>query len=98
MTDIDAPMRYASPAADRTERDGSVALVYSEHFFEHIGYPDDAMHLLVPNAGREYEANDTERIGAYTQLIGMTEALRWLPVPGRWEGCVPLQPGQPAWA
>jgi two-component system, cell cycle sensor histidine kinase and response regulator CckA len=27
MTDIDAPMRYATPAADRTERDGSVALV-----------------------------------------------------------------------
>jgi two-component system, cell cycle sensor histidine kinase and response regulator CckA len=27
MTDIDAPMRYATPAADRTERDGSVSLV-----------------------------------------------------------------------
>jgi two-component system cell cycle sensor histidine kinase/response regulator CckA len=27
MTDIDAPMRYATPAADRTERDGSVGLV-----------------------------------------------------------------------
>jgi two-component system, cell cycle sensor histidine kinase and response regulator CckA len=27
MTDIDAPMRYAPPAADRTERDGSVSLV-----------------------------------------------------------------------
>ena len=27
MTDIDAPMRYAPPAADRTERDGSVGLV-----------------------------------------------------------------------
>ncbi len=27
MTDIDAPMRYASPAADRSERDGSVSLV-----------------------------------------------------------------------
>ena len=27
MTDIDAPMRYAEPAADRTERDGSVSLV-----------------------------------------------------------------------
>ena len=27
MTDIDAPMRYAEPAADRTERDGSVGLV-----------------------------------------------------------------------
>jgi two-component system cell cycle sensor histidine kinase/response regulator CckA len=27
MTDVDAPMRYAEPAADRTERDGSVGLV-----------------------------------------------------------------------
>ena len=27
MTDIDAPMRYAEPAADRTQRDGSVGLV-----------------------------------------------------------------------
>jgi len=27
MTDIDAPMRYADPAADPTERDGSVGLV-----------------------------------------------------------------------
>ena len=27
MTDIDAPMRYAEPAADKTERDGSVGLV-----------------------------------------------------------------------
>ena len=27
MTDIDAPMRYAAPAADRSERDGSVGLV-----------------------------------------------------------------------
>src|SRR5262245_65807416 len=27
MTDIDAPMRYAAPSADRSERDGSVGLV-----------------------------------------------------------------------
>ena len=27
MTDIDAPMRYAAPAADRSERDGNVGLV-----------------------------------------------------------------------
>ena len=27
MTDIDAPTRYAEPAADRSERDGSVGLV-----------------------------------------------------------------------
>ncbi|MCJ7598362.1 MAG: hypothetical protein MUO41_07010, partial [Methyloceanibacter sp.] len=27
MTDIDAPMRYAEPAADRPARDGSIGLV-----------------------------------------------------------------------
>src|SRR5215468_385603 len=27
MTDVDLPMRYAEPATDRTERDGSVGLV-----------------------------------------------------------------------
>ena len=30
--------------------------------------------------------------------VGMTQALRYVMVPGRWEGCVPLRPGQPAWA
>ena len=29
--------------------------------------------------------------------VGMTKALRYTLVPGRWNGCVPLQPGQPAW-
>lgn len=33
----------------------------------------------------------------FTSEVGMTKALRWMPVPGRWQGCVPLQPGQPAW-
>ena len=34
----------------------------------------------------------------FSSEVGLTKALRWLPVPGRWEGCVPLRPGQPAWA
>ena len=34
----------------------------------------------------------------FTSEVGMTKALRWTLVPGRWEGCVPLRPGQPAWA
>ena len=38
-------------------------------------------------------------LGAYfSSEIGMTKALRYIPVPVRWVGCVPLQPGQPAWA
>jgi|RhiMetdeSRZDD1v2_1073273.scaffolds.fasta_scaffold1334020_2 glucoside 3-dehydrogenase (cytochrome c) hitch-hiker subunit len=36
--------------------------------------------------------------GAYfSSQIGATQALRYVPVPGRFDGCVPLTPGQPAW-
>jgi hypothetical protein len=33
----------------------------------------------------------------FSSEIGMTQALRYVRIPGRWTGCVPLQPGQPAW-
>jgi hypothetical protein len=33
----------------------------------------------------------------FASEIGMTKALRYVRVPGRWVGCVPLTPGQPAW-
>jgi hypothetical protein len=33
----------------------------------------------------------------FTSRVGMTRALRWTATPGRWVGCVPLKPGQPAW-
>ena len=37
--------------------------------------------------------------GAYfSSQIGATQALRYVPVPGRFDGCVALTPGQPAWA
>ena len=37
--------------------------------------------------------------GAYfSSQVGTTQALRWIAVPGRFDGCVPLKPGQPAWA
>jgi len=36
--------------------------------------------------------------GYFTSEIGATKALEYLPVPGRFEGCVPLKPGQKAWA
>ena len=34
----------------------------------------------------------------FSSEIGMTKARRWMMVPGRWVGCVPLALGQPAWA
>lgn len=36
--------------------------------------------------------------GYFISEIGATRALEYLPVPGRFEGDVPLQPGQKAWA
>jgi len=33
----------------------------------------------------------------FSSEIGMTKALRYVMVPGKWIGCVPLKPGQPAW-
>ena len=34
----------------------------------------------------------------FSSEIGMTKARRWILVPGKWVGCTPLKPGQPAWA
>jgi len=33
----------------------------------------------------------------FSSEIGMTRARRWTLEPGKWVGCVPLAPGQPAW-
>ena len=59
---------------------------------------------------REIDASATATKGHYFALvrelaerayfsseIGLTKARRWTIEPGRWVGCVPLAPGQPAW-
>lgn len=37
-------------------------------------------------------------LGYFTSEIGCTKALRYVPVPGRYDGCVPYQKGERAWA
>lgn len=37
-------------------------------------------------------------LGYFTSEIGATKALAYLPVPGRYEACTDLEPGQKAWA
>ena len=34
----------------------------------------------------------------FSSEVGTTKALRYIMTPGKWVGCVQLQPGQPAWA
>ncbi len=41
---------------------------------------------------------DLTLTGYFTSEIGCTQALEYVPVPGRYDGCVPLKPGQKAWA
>lgn len=37
-------------------------------------------------------------VGYFTSEIGASEVLEYVPVPGRWEACIPLAEGQKAWA
>ncbi len=37
-------------------------------------------------------------VGYFTSEIGATQALEYLETPGRLEACIPLKPGQKAWA
>jgi Gluconate 2-dehydrogenase subunit 3 len=36
--------------------------------------------------------------GYFSSEIGATKALEYLPIPGKYEGCIPLKKGQKAWA
>ncbi len=36
--------------------------------------------------------------GYFSSETGATKALRFNPIPGRYEGCLPYHPGEPAWA
>jgi hypothetical protein len=37
-------------------------------------------------------------LGYFTSEIGATKALRYVAVPGKYEGCIPYQKGDRAWA
>jgi len=37
-------------------------------------------------------------LGYFTSEIGATQALRYVAIPGKYEGCIPYQKGDRAWA
>ncbi len=45
-----------------------------------------------------FTIKDLTLLGYFTSEIGATQALEYVAVPGRYDGCVPLKPGQKAWA
>ncbi len=43
-------------------------------------------------------AKELTMLGYFTSEIGAKQALAYIPVPGRFDGCVDMKPGQKAWA
>jgi hypothetical protein len=37
-------------------------------------------------------------LGFFTSEVGAKQALRYVPVPGRYDGCAPYKKGDKAWA
>ena len=59
--------------------------------------------LQMPDAKKVYTPfftilKDLTLTGYFTSEVGCTQALEYVAVPGRYDGCVPLKPGQKAWA
>jgi hypothetical protein len=63
------------------------------------GSPADRDSLRVAREPHYFGLIRELALGAYfSSEIGMTKALRYVAVPGHYTGCMPLAPGQPAWA
>lgn len=59
--------------------------------------------LQMPDVKKRYTPffsmlKDLTLTGYFTSEIGATQALEYVAVPGRYDGCVPLKAGQKAWA
>lgn len=59
--------------------------------------------LQMPEAKKRYTPfytmlKDLTLTGYFTSEIGATQALEYVAMPGRYDGCVTLKPGQKAWA
>jgi hypothetical protein len=84
------------PAEQRAVTDG-LARFRAENFLE-LSRAD--REKFVRSVGKQawFEPVRDLALGAYfSSEIGMTQALRYVRVPGKYVGCMPLAPGQPAW-
>lgn len=69
-------LREADLSLDMRERipfgDGAAAIIYSEHFFEHLDYPNDAKHFL-RECFRLLEPNGIFRVGVPDTLLPLLD-------------------------
>jgi len=85
-----------TPADQRAFRDG-LERFRAANFLE-LSRAD--RETFVRSVGRQawFQPVRELAVGAYfSSETGMTQALRYVRVPGKYVGCMPLEPGQPAW-
>jgi Gluconate 2-dehydrogenase subunit 3 len=84
------------PEDQRAVSDG-LARFRAEHFLELSRADREAFVRSVARQAWFAPVRDLA-LGAYfSSEIGMTQALRYVRVPGKYVGCMPLERGQPAW-
>ena len=85
-----------TPADQRAVTDG-LARFRAKNF---LGLSRADRETFVRSVGRQawFAPVRDLALGAYfSSETGMTKALRYVRVPGKYVGCMPLAPGQPAW-
>ena len=86
------------PAEQRAVTDGLARFRAGANNFLELSRAD--RETFVRSVGKEawFAPVRDLALGAYfSSEIGMTKALRYVRVPGKYVGCMPLAPGQPAW-
>lgn len=85
-----------TPAGQRAVRAG-LARVRAGKFLA-LSRADRETFVRSVGRDRWFEPVRDLALGAYfSSETGMTQALRYVRVPGKYVGCMPLAPGQPAW-
>ena len=92
---VDGLRQFRTTCAERCER-GFATLPRRER--EQLLREIDAEAQKNPDAHYFTLVRELAHGAYFSSQAGVTQALRYLPTPGRFDGCVALAPGQPAWA
>ncbi|MCY1543717.1 hypothetical protein D9M68_795460 [compost metagenome] len=89
-------VREQTLAAQKEEKDKNDALPKSEK--EKAANPMDVKEK--PKTSPQFFAiiRDLSILGFFTSEIGATQAYEYIAIPGRYDGCTDLKPGQRVWA
>lgn len=98
-------LRDETVAAQKTEKDKTEAdkiaaenTVVKKSEKEEAGKPMNAKESKPATPYFFAIARDLTLLGYFTSEIGATKACAYLDIPGRYDGCVDLKPGQKVWA